>query len=75
LVEAILREHRVAEELGLTLRPGYWTDTDGEHTWALTAVYSGDELVGFSGVSDANWVLLRCDEPSVHLAVRPAGDA
>jgi hypothetical protein len=61
LVQRILIEQQQAADLGLELRHGFWTDTDGEERWALSAIYFQDEFIGFSDVSEGEWRLLRVD--------------
>lgn len=68
LLRRVGLERRLADELGLELRPGYWTDADGEECWALCAVYCDGECVGFSDLSgEGACGLLRFDEPSMTL--------
>jgi hypothetical protein len=45
LVQRILLEQQLAADLGLELRHGFWTETDGDERWALSAIYFDDEFL------------------------------
>lgn len=62
LLERIVAEQRSAHQLGLELRPGFWSPVDGDERWALYAIYFDDEFVGFSDFTDSGGRLLRFDD-------------
>lgn len=62
-VQRLRTQHRLADELKLTIVAGHWTNFAGNQRRALDALYDGDELVGFFELSDGRWRLLRPDMP------------
>lgn len=63
VIEAARVERRMADELGLELRPGNWIAVGDGERWALSAVYCDDEFIGFSLMDNQTWLLLRHDRP------------
>jgi hypothetical protein len=63
VIETVRIERRMADELGLDLRPGTWVDVGDGERWALSAIYYDEEFIGFSLMADQTWLLLRPDRP------------